>query len=343
MGSAAQRLGFVEPPVFTGMASWVAEFDTWRPSPRYRIDPELDVEILEHAVATAHGPRTGVSFITRGLCAFGQPELIFTWCGPRLLGTPSAAAIAALRAIGRAAAAGLALRPGSAYYLGDGALLEGVGLAGFVFVPAQAMPGLVPPRGALHAVAVTAAEIDLVVRTTVHRVTSRLGKLHRRFPWPVWSAPRRSVVRDGEATAIGALPRAIVPGFTVALDGVSLSLRLPAASRDALAAAIGDPEAVLAHGVVIGAEPDPASDAHLLWLPDERETHAISAPHAGGSRTAGAFLRVAGGDALRGSVLEDGFDLSLDPESRDSMCAALLAGDTWTGQAEAGEVRVSFV
>lgn len=343
MASAAHRIDLPDVPFFGGMASWIAEFEQSQPSPRYRVDPELEVEILEHAVATAHGPRTGTSYLTSGLATFGQPELVFTWCGPRLLGTPSAATIAALRAVGRAAAQGLELRAGTAYYLGDGALLEGVGLSGLVFVPAQAMPGLTPRPGALHAVAVTGAEIDLIVKTTSHRVMSRLGQLYTRFPWPVWSAPRRSVVRDGETTTIGALPRAVVPGFSVALDGTALSLRLPAASGAALAAAIQDPEAVYSNGVLVSSEPDPSSDAHLLWLPDQKETRAISAPRARGTRTAGAFLRISGGDAVCGSVLEDGFTLSLDPESREAMAAALTAGRGWTGRAEAGEVQVAFV
>ena len=343
MASAAHLIDLPDVPVFGGMAQWIAEFEPSHPSPRYRIDPELEVEILEHAVATAHGPRTGTSYLTSGLATFGQPELIFTWCGPRLLGTPSAAAIAALRTIGRAAAQGLELRAGAAYYLGEGALLEGVGLSGLVFVPAQAMPGLTPRPGALHAVAVTCAEIDLIVKTTAHRVLARLGQLYTRFPWPVWSTPRRSVVRDGEATTIGSLARAVVPGFSVALDGTALSLRLPRESGPALAAAIQDPEAVYSNGVLVGSEPDRSSDAHLLWVPEQMETRAISAPHARGTRTAGAFLRITGGDAVRGSVLEDGFTLTLDPESRESMAASLIAGIGWNERAEAGEVQVTFV
>ena len=324
------------------MASWLAEFEIAQLAPRFRVDPELSVEILEHAVATAHGPRSGTSFLTQGLAKLGQPELVFTWCGPRVLGTPSAAVIAALRTVGRAAAQGLPIRPGTAYHLGEGALLENVGLSGLVFVPAQAMPGLAPRPGTLHAVAVTGKELAVIARTTAHRVMTRLGELYGRFPWPVWSTARPSVVRAEEPTTIASLPRAVVPGFTVALDGIALTLRLPAASGRALAAAIADPEAVLSHGVVVGAEPDPGADGHLLWLPDERETRAVSAPRASGTRTAGAFLHVAGGDDVRGTVLEDGFSLTLDPESRDTLCAALAAGLPWTRRAEAGEVRLRF-
>jgi hypothetical protein len=332
-----------EVPVLTGIAAWLARLDTFTETPTYRVDEGLSVEIREHAVATAHGPRPATSFVTRGLCDHRQPELVFTWCGPRLLGTPTAAAIAGLRTVGRAIVQGLELRPGSAYALGDGALLESVGLAGFMFVPAQAMPGLSPPKGALHAVGVTAGELDLVAKTTVHRLASRLGEIYGVFPWPVWSAPRRSAGSGREETALAAFPRAIVPGLVVALDGTALSITVPRASTLALIAAIRDPAAVYAHGVAIGAEPDASADGQLVWCDDDKETIAVSAPKARGRRTSGAFLHVAAGDCVRGTVLEDGFTLALDPDSRDALCAALEAGLSWNERAEAGEVQVTIV
>jgi len=330
-------------PVVAGIASWLAEVDVSKATETYRVDPELSVEIREHAVATAHGPRAGTSFVTRGLGSLGHPELVFTWCGPRLLGTPAAAAIAAMRTIARAAAAGLELRAATAYHLGAGAMLEAVGLTGVVFVPAQVMPGLDPPRGALHAVGVTAAELALVARAGVHRLMSRLGRLHDRFPWPAWSSPRRSVGAADETTALAGLPHAIVPGLVVALDGTDLSIRVPRASATALNAAIHDPSAVYAHGIAIAGEPDRDADAHLLWLDDRRETIAVSAPRARGRRTAGGFLHVAGGDALRATVLEDGFSLAFDPDSRSRLAGALANGLGWIGRAEAGVVRVTMI
>lgn len=342
MSSARHLIELPEVPVLGGLASWLAEFEA-PPAPRYRVAPDLDVEIVEHAVATAHGPRPGTSFVTRGLGVQGHPELILTWCGPRLLGTPTAAAIAALRAVARAAGLGLEVRAGVAYDLGEGALLEGVGLSGLVFVPAQPMPGLAVPPGALHAIAVTRAELELVARTTVHRLMSRLGQLYGRFPWPAWSCPRRSAGTPGEETVLAQMPRAVVADLAVALDGTTLSIRVPRASTRAFRAALGDPDAMYGHGVVINARPDGACDGHLLWLPERMETEAVSAPRARGRRTAGAFLHVVGGDAVRGTVLEDGFSLALDPDSREALCAAMEGGLAWHERAEAGEVQVTVV
>jgi hypothetical protein len=324
-----------------GLARWLARLARREPI-RHRVDPRFSVEIVEHAVATAHGVRTARSFVTCGLAGSGRPELVLTWLPPRLLGTPSAAIVAALRAVGRAVAAGRSLRPGSAHQLGAGAPLEEVGLSGLIFTSARPMPGLGPPPGALHAVAVTGAELALAARTSSHRVLSRLGEAFGEFPWPAWSTPRPSLGRVGEATALAALPRAEVPGLTAGIDGQALAARLPQTSVPALVAALRDPATVLVHGVVIPAEPDPRADGLLVWQPARAETIAISAPHARGPRTAGGFLHVAAGDRVRGRVLEDGISLELDPASRDSLCASLEQGVAWQDRTPDGEVRVSM-
>jgi hypothetical protein len=220
-------------------------------SQRYRVDPELAVEITEHAVATAHGMRAATTFMTRGL----PREVLFTWCGPRLIPTPTAGAISALRKL-----AGYELAPGGWFDLGAGALLANVGLVGFVFVPAMAMPGVTPPEGALHAIAVTADELGA---PAPGRVIARLGLRFGRFPCPPWSMPRMAVARAAEPSVLARTRRVAVPGLSVALENGTLEVTVPDASRQQLDAALADP----GDGIVIIAAPDPRADAQLAWLP----------------------------------------------------------------------------
>jgi hypothetical protein len=247
---------------------------------------------------------------------------------------------AALRAVGRAVRSGLELRAGVSFYLGEGALLEGVGLSGLAFWPARSQPGLRPPPGALHAVAVTGAELELIGRTSVHRVLSRLGVVSAVFPWPVWSFPRRSVVRADEPTTMSASRRVALPGIVVSLDGIALTLRVPRAAAPGLASVLG---ALPRGGAVVLSDPDPVADGLLVWDADRQQTRAVSAPRAVGRYTAGAFVRICDGDVLSGGVVEDGFALTVDPASRDGLRAALIAGDDWRARAAAGEVRAVIV
>jgi hypothetical protein len=306
----------------------------------YRVDPQLEVEILEHAVATAHGPRMATSYITRGLVTSNQPEVVFTWCGPRLLAAPSASVIASLRALGRSVLAGLTLRPGGSYYLGEGALLDGVGLSGLVFAPATRMAGLVPPERAVQAIAVTGAELELAGKTSVHRVLARLGMCNRQFPWPAWSCPRLSSSRADEATALAGARRVPLPGLTVALDGSTLAIRVPRASAIDLAALLIAPAAMLGDELLLPADPASDTGAVLVWDAERQRTHVFSAGRRRDRRIGGGFLQVLHGPEVLGRVLEDGFALTLDPVSRQQMCSALTAGTSWRAPALAGDVSL---
>jgi hypothetical protein len=302
-----------------------------------RVDPALEIERVEHAVATAHGPRVATSFVTRGMAALGQPEVVFTWCGPQLLPVPSAAVTSTLQALGRATAAGLRLRAGSSFYLGEGALLDGVGLSGLVFVPTRAMAGLRLVLGAVQAIAVTGAELALIGRTSVHRVLSRLGAQHRRFPWPLWSCPRMSVARADEATDLEGTRRIPLPGVVAALDGATLSIRVPSAVTIELA------RHLVTGNLVVPADPDPSADALLVWDADRGRTQVYEATRRTGHRIAGGFVRFERGDQRAGRVVEDGFALALDPVSRERLCASLVVRKPWRERAIAGEVHVDIV
>jgi hypothetical protein len=303
----------------------------------FRVDPPVAVERIEHAVATAHGPRVATSFVTHGMRVYGQPEVVFTWCGPQLLPVPSAAVIAALQALGRGGGAAPRLRPGSSFYLGEGALLGGVGLSGLVFAPARPMAGLRLVLGAVHAIAVSGAELELAGRTSVHRVLSRLGIQYRQFPWPLWSCPRMSVARGDEATALDGTQRVPVPGVVAALDGATLSIRVPRAATIELA------RYLVGGDVVVPADPDPSADALLVWDAERGRTQVYEAARRAGRRIAGGFVRFERGTERIGRVVEDGFALTLDPVSRERLCACLAARQPWRERAVAGEVQVEIV
>jgi hypothetical protein len=300
------------------LVSWLAECDPAPRRPAHRIDPALMVEIVEHAVATPHGPRTAVSFVTNGL----DREVVFTWCGPKMLGTPCAATIAALRRIGRASSSGTALHPGASFFLGEGAFIDGVGLAGVMLIPAQAMPGVAPPPGALHAIAVTAHELEAASVTSSLRVIGRLGVDRPGFPCPPWSTVRPSVARLGEPTILTATRRASIAGLTVAEERDIVEVRVPRASAEALALVVDAP----GDGVAIAAELDAAADGLRVWPARGGDPLVIGDVC---SRIAGAFVRISAAEQTSAAPLEDGYAIALDHAARRRVGAALLDGRSW--------------
>ncbi len=333
--AALDQLYDQQPPVT--MASWLADFESTQVAPIYRIADELMVEVREHAVASAHGARSATSYITCGLATYRQPEVIFTWAAGSLE-IQAAAVAAALRAVGRAVASGtLILRPGVGFYLGEDALVEHVGLSGLLFVPAQAMPGLTPVPGALHAIAVTSAELEVAMMMSPHRVISRLGLLHRRFPCPAWSAPRRSVATPWEPTILATSPRAVVPGLTVERDGVTLTVRLPRSSAAHFAEVLG---AMGDAGVALVTAPSPDADAHRVWNAGSRDAVTVTRPRTSPTGVAGGFLRIVDGEHLAATALEDGYQLTVDAVGRDELLAVLACGLTWYAHSDAGDVQV---
>jgi hypothetical protein len=223
------------------------------------------------------------------------------------------------------------------------------GLGSFVgagFAEPQPVADVPVPEDALAAVLLTEAELAMAMKSSLHRVLSRLGQAARFFPWPFWSDPaRRSVyaAEDADRTLLALLPRVAVGGASATLSSSDIILSIPTEAAGAVAQQLHRREAIC-----ILPSRDPEVAAALVWRPGQQEPAAIHAEPADGSRIAAAFVALVPsdepGDRIR--FQEDGFSVLLASETVRGVVRGLLARQevvvndpTWTLTIRPAEAR----
>ena len=141
---------------------------------------ELPVEVVEHVVARDDQPVPCWSYVTHGLRAHGQDELVFTLV--RGTGAPPSAPVTLLNTIARLARDGRTVGPGGFTELGPGSFLGNPALRGFGYQRAWPQDGVALPPGALQMVALHGHELDVARAHGVLRVLARIGLAYRFFP-----------------------------------------------------------------------------------------------------------------------------------------------------------------
>lgn len=202
------------------------------------------------------------------------------------------------------------------------------GLGSFVgagFAEPQPVAGVPIPEDALAAVLLTEGELAMAMKSSLHRVLSRLGQAARFFPWPFWSDPaRKSVydVADADRTLLALMPRLAVAGTHATLSGSELLVSLPPAAAGLVA------EQLHRRNVAcILPSRDPEVAAALVWRPGQQEPAAIHAEPADGSRIAACFVALVPTDEPDDRIRfqEDGFSVLVSEATATRVVRALLA------------------
>lgn len=283
---------------------------------------KLQAAVFSHTLPVGPDRLPCLTYISHGLAAHGQKELVLTALRPE--GTPAPRApLELFRLVLPLAEQGRAVDAGGFTQFQPGQFM---GFTGLTYVDARATDAFAVPSAALAAVALHATELEVAKSHGGLRMAARLGLQARVFPCPLWldrarpALPVDALLRE---SVLGGLPRARISGATASLEDGRVVLRVLRGAAGLLRQMLEQtPEATVA--LLLGC--DPRADGCFVWEPGS-EPRAITPPGSAGKRLAGCFLAVGGnpdGDAV--SVYEDGFAAALGERQLGALKAAAADG-----------------
>src|SRR5215468_3047156 len=249
----------------------------------------LSARVHGHEIATQQARIPCWSYVTDGLAAHGQAEMVFTLrreaseTAERFPEEPFRlfAAIYELAERGQRVTAGGQTEFGEARFF-DHHLL---------YARAQPLPGVRLPPSCLTVLLVTEDELRAVRTFGPARVLARMGQAATHYPFPPWVDRRRrgmAMDRTFEASVLSKLPRASAQSVHATLHGdriVVSALRSEQPSWQDRLAQVPD-HVPLALLTAI----DPTANGCLVWVPGQSEPEAIVPAGSDGSRVCGCFL-----------------------------------------------------
>jgi hypothetical protein len=303
------------------------------------IPGELTARVYCHTISATHGPVPCWSYVSDGLRAHRQPEVVFTLRRERgeddeafpedpaqLFGT-----FYRLAAQGHRVTVGSCTELGARRFFGHHIL----------YADAQPLTDVSMPPACLTALLIDDDELRAVRTFGCTRVLARMGNAANHYPFPTWSERGRRGLSFTSTFEQSILARV----------GVRLSGPIVASLHDNRVT-VGIQRSLLAglQGKQLPDTPigllalrDPAANACLVWEPDQREPTAISPPGSDGSRVAGAFAVVLGEQPHDGGKLfEDGFVIELTDASWAAFHRALHGGTDLVIPATAGGMHFAL-
>jgi hypothetical protein len=300
----------------------------------------LWAQVHLHRIETQSGPLFCWSYVTKGLTAFGQAEIVLTvaivpGAHPGCFPTDPlrfAVTLHDLAAQGRTVEVGGLTELGGAGFMGRN---------GIVYARAQPMEGVPLPAGALAMIPITAEELAVLKVGGHTRVLSALGKAYRHYPFPPWLDRRRGSVIGPQRTTgtiLEQVPHLPVPG-SARMESGNVLLRLRPAATPLLARTLAGlpPNA----GFALTLEVDPAADGCLTWEAGQTAPAAITPPGSRGERLSGCFVLLVPEQPADGAQLhEDGFGVFLTNASAAALRRALSAGAPLALPARGGSMGI---
>ena len=281
----------------------------------------MAVDIIAHQV----GPMPCWSYVSRGLAAAGQREIVLTIsAGPgEVRERPPVEPLSYYSTVFQLATRGSLVDEDGFTGFGGAGMLGAMGLAYGAAVP---LDGVSVPSDALVAVLLTGPEARQANAIGTTRVLTRLGRAYRWYPHPFWSdRSRRSLVADDEGSLLDSVAVARVPGAFASLDGTIVTLRLPRSAAEVLAGLADVPPAA---GVALTCGIDRGAAGHFVWQPGQKGPEAIQAsPGPERGSIGGTFvLFVPEQEASSGQIFEDGFAFMLTDPDWLRLRKALMTG-----------------
>jgi hypothetical protein len=295
------------------------------------IPGELRMKIFFHGFPYEHEGISCWSYVTEGLAAHKQKEIIFTLRvgkDQKFEDFPTDFCELFALIYGHAKRGEL-VDAGGVTLLGENGFLGRKDFRGIGYVTASGFHGLemggVPP---LAGIMLKGDEAQVAWNLGMTRMIGLLGKKYRYYPCPNWSDLEREPVvslqsmMDGLLANIGRV--SISGSYYEKQKHIYLSLQR--SSRSNLVDYLRQVPPTMA--LALKTQPDPRANACLVWSPGQTQTMAITPLHSDGSRKTGAFLAFipeqAEVDVRAG---EDGCCLLLTNISWLKIREALLRGD----------------
>jgi hypothetical protein len=337
--------------------SWWSKLVGRAPPPAFPVEhavipDHLVVRVHRHDFPNGSVPVPCWTYVTKGLLAAGQKEMVFTL---RRLADEEPdsypqepllffAQVHQLASSGRPVDAG-----GYTTFRAASGFLGMTEMTGFAYLPPVDLPGVeLPPDRAILALLLMPEEAELVQPLGSYRLASRLGQANRYYPYPPWSERGRAAVlsrQDVEQSLLGQLPLAYCAGTTVRVQMATqtgavpgqdrlvpggsagpVTLRLPRALQAQIAQALADKQDDWYFALLT--DPDPEANSRLVWRPGQQELQLILPPGSDSSCVTGGFVAVV---AEAGSIdgarfAEDGFAVTFCHPTGRRVLTALRNG-----------------
>ncbi len=285
---------------------------------------ELAARVHSHVLESGDGLLDCWSYVTEGLWAQRQKELIFTlrrepWEGddefPR-------APLKFLAQIYRLAQSGQRVDVGDFTQFGEAGLL---GYNGLIYISPQPFSGIELSSPSLAAILVTEEELEAAKAFGFARLQARLGQASGHYPCPHWSDRSRAGLQMAgtlKESVLTQISRLTVRGMSVRIESDCIVASLGPAARERLHQQLAQvpPDMPIA----LLTELDAGADGCLVWEPGQSEAAAITPPGSRGSRLSGCFLALVPGQQLNaGQVFEDGLMMLLTNDGWSSVHEAI--------------------
>jgi hypothetical protein len=299
--------------------SWPVELEV--------VTGKLWVGVYLHAIESQHGPIGCWSYVTRGLTALEQREIVFT-----------------LRRDPDETSDGLPQDPlqlfATLYALADDGQRVGPGdVTGFsgrtflghhlLYVEAQPLDGVALPPSCLAALLITSDELRAVAEFGSTRVLARMGQASGHYPFPPWADRRRpglSLTETFEHSLLSKqIPRVACPDVRVGVESNQIVVSALSGAQPPWRDRLGDlPDDV---PLALLTALDPTANGCLVWAPPQSTPEAITPPASDGSRLCGCFVTLLPEQPENnGQMMEDGFVMELTADSWEEVRSALVEG-----------------
>ncbi|MFQ5926664.1 MAG: hypothetical protein ACE5MH_04435 [Terriglobia bacterium] len=315
---------------------------------RFELSDELRAKVFVHEVCSQDGLIPCWTYVSDGLWARGQKELVFT-LRRRTTEKENEIPLPPLQFfidVNQFARQGQLVDAGDFTEFGPTGFLNRSDLRGLAYINPSPLEGVeLPSAPSLAVIGLYGEEMDAAKLYGVTRVAAFLGMAYRYYPCPPWlDLDRASLVSLAalEKSVLKMFTRATIPGATAHRVGQDIILRLGPRARPWLQNLRDIPRDV---SIAFFTQVDFRANACLVWNPPKHGVGpaAISPPGSDGSCLAGCFIAFVPGQAEDGGQLvEDGFAVHLTDTSWGRIREALSAETSVFVPATAGKHELNF-
>lgn len=305
------------------------------------VENKLAATIYSHTIQSPKGAIPCWTYVSDGLLAHGQKELVFTLRREKneAEGAFPQEPLMFFRTVYPYAEKKQLVDAG-AYTGFDRGAFWGRHILYSEAVPSQSTPPLSLPQNALHAHLVTDEELKRAFAEGVLRILAGLGYQTRYFPTAPWSERNRPSLKFG-TSILARTPCLSVPEATIVKSNTQYLLALTPVSQKYLK---NLEEWTENAPLAFVFSRFPSCDACLAWVPEEGFPFAIAGEGSKGERVAGCFLVMVPQQEEDSIVpLEDGYTLLLTTPSWEHLKAGLLSGEDFEITASTFSLVVSFL
>ncbi len=291
----------------------------------------LGVTIFRHTLHTRSGDRQAWTYVTSGLAARRQRELVMTLDddGKRTDARFHKIPLTFFAEVFQLASEGRLVVAGGATMLGAPLDFGGVPVGGFIYLPAQHVDGVPElPSGALTVLPLLPDEAAIAESQGHARVLARLGEYHRQYPYPYWHDLSRPTVINRvefDKSILTEVSRVHAYSLNAVQSPHRLLLRLHLDDRASLITPLT--EANPKRALALLTAPDLTADSALVWMPGRSGLHVIGKDGSKAERRSGSFVVVVPDKGDHFDNLEDGFALGLSGADWARLRRAILDGE----------------